>query len=363
MMTGHLPLWGISLLLYPAWGSPILFIPELEPRGSLPDGVLIREYPWGRLEATDPFGTLFAQIEDELLRLGLAQSSWGYWPLMERSAPPILSGETPPLPPTFVDRLEKFRGACSPLARRAFLDLYLYKTEPEIESIRLANQVAARGISAFYLALKPGIKEVEVAGVVEGAIQGQTGEKGVDFARGWAMVQSGPNTAWSGTFNRSTGRTLRNGDLVLLELATCVNGYWSDLTRTGAVGTLPASLLTVFETVHEAQRAAIRTIRPGVVAAEVDWTARDLISRRGFGEYFRHGTGHHVGFRYHDPGFGLGPGVEVPLAAGMIITVEPGIYGTSLGGGVRIEDNILVTETGYEILSSAPRGLNGEDLG
>ena len=87
------------------------------------------------------------------------------------------------------------------------------------------------------------------------------------------------------------------------------------------------------------------------------------ISRRGFGEYFRHGTGHHVGFRYHDPGFGIGPGVEVPLAAGMIITVEPGIYGTSLGGGARIEDNILITETGHEILSSAPRGLNGEEFG
>jgi Xaa-Pro dipeptidase len=362
MMTGHLPLWGISVLLYPAKDRPVLFIPELEPRQHLPQGVTIREYPWGRLDSTHPFEILFEKIRFELKNLGLESSRLGFMHGSSRSAPPLLSGETPPLPEFFIDQLTLLASNNNAQVQQEFCELYLHKTAVEIESIRLANQVAARGIAAFYHSLQTGFKEVEVASAVEAAIQNQTGETGVSFARSWAMVQSGPNTAMGGTFNRSSGRRLMPGDLVLLELATCVNGFWSDLTRTGAVGKAPSHLLEVFDTVREAQGAAVRAVRPGVMAAEVDQTARELISRRGFGAYFQHGTGHHVGFRYHDPGFGIGPSVEVSLAPGMIITIEPGIYDASLNGGVRIEDNVLVTEAGQEILSTAPRGLNGEEI-
>lgn len=165
------------------------------------------------------------------------------------------------------------------------------------------------------------------------------------------MVQSGPNSADSGRFNRSTGRCLENGDLVLIELATCVNGYWSDLTRTAAVGSPKPEIEPILSLARDAQRAAVEAIRPGVSAAYIDALARDKIAAKGLSSFFPHHTGHHVGFRYHDPGFLIAPGVDAKLEPGMVITIEPGVYVPERGGGARIEDNVLVTESGHEVLS------------
>lgn len=165
------------------------------------------------------------------------------------------------------------------------------------------------------------------------------------------MVQSGPNSAEGGRFNRSTGRHLQNGDLVLIELATCVNGYWSDLTRTEAVGTPVANAAEILSLVREAQQKAVEGVRPNLSAGEVDSLARDLISAQGLSAFFTHHTGHHVGFRYHDPGFLIFPGEGTKLEPGMVVTIEPGVYVPERGCGARVEDNVLVTETGHEVLS------------
>ena len=165
------------------------------------------------------------------------------------------------------------------------------------------------------------------------------------------MVQSGPNSAEAGRFNRSTGRRLENGDLVLIELATCVNGYWSDLTRTAAVGSPKAEVAQILDVVNNAQRAAVDGIRPGVSAADIDALARDKIAAQGLSSFFTHHTGHHVGFRYHDPGFLILPGESAKLEPGMVITIEPGVYVRELGAGARMEENVLVTASGHETLS------------
>ena len=179
------------------------------------------------------------------------------------------------------------------------------------------------------------------------------------------MVQSGPNSADAGRFNRSTARRLEDGDLVLIELATCVNGYWSDLTRTASVGSPKPEAASILEIVKGAQRAAINGVRPGISAGDIDAIARDKIAAQGLAAYFTHHTGHHVGFRYHDPGFGILPGVSSVLEPGMIITIEPGVYVPERGAGARIEDNVLVTESGHEILSrkmgSEEHGESGRD--
>ncbi|MFN8561249.1 MAG: M24 family metallopeptidase [Anaerolineae bacterium] len=100
-------------------------------------------------------------------------------------------------------------------------------------------------------------------------------------------------------------------------------------------------------------------MKAGASAQAVDKVARDYIAERGFGRYFEHHLGHHVGFRYHDPGAALAPNSEFALQPGMVVTIEPGIYGQELGAGCRIEDNVLVTESGGEVLSTAPRSLDG----
>lgn len=165
------------------------------------------------------------------------------------------------------------------------------------------------------------------------------------------MVQSGPNSACAGRFNRSTARRLENGDLVLIELAACVNGYWSDLTRTAAVGSPKPEAAEILNLVKDAQQAAVNAVRPGAVAGDVDALARGKIAAQGLGPFFTHHTGHHVGFRYHDPGFLILPGEYSKLEAGMVITLEPGVYIPERGCGARVEDDVLVTESGHEVLS------------
>jgi Xaa-Pro dipeptidase len=351
MMTGHLPYWGVSVLLFPREGRPKLFVPALEPRDHPPYDVVVCEYPWGRLDCSDPFTPLKECIREELCRLGLAGAPLGYVRAVERSSPTILSGENPPFPPGLIDDLAGLAEGGWKDASGEFLRLYQHKTSEEVTALRTANRVANLGVAAFFSHLVAGRSEAEIAAAVESVIHASIGDDRVHFARGWALVQSGPNSADGGRFNRSTGRRLQEGDIVMMELATCVNGYWSDLSRTGAVGSLARPLQSVLNAVREAQSVAIAAVRPGVAGGEIDRVARDVVARHGFAQYFQHGTGHHVGFRYHDPGFGIAPGVKDVLEPGMVITIEPGIYGHDLGGGARIEDNILVTATGHEVLS------------
>ena len=137
----------------------------------------------------------------------------------------------------------------------------------------------------------------------------------------------------------------------MIELATCVNGYWSDLTRTAPVGSPSVELDSMLTVVRDAQTAAVEALRPGVSAGYIDAVARDKIAAAGLSDFFPHLTGHHVGYRYHDPGFPIAPAVNATLEPVMVITIEPGVYVTERGGGARIEDDVLVTESGHEVLS------------
>jgi Xaa-Pro dipeptidase len=351
MMSGYLPYWGASLLIYFAEAEPVVFVPQIEPRDHIPGGLQVREYPWGDLKCVDPYSVLVASVHDELAKAKVAREQAGINSSSARAALPIQAAEHIPLPENFSDRLSALAAKSSTAHQAAFCQLYLKKTPEEIQALRLTNRVANVGLQVFHEKLQLGISEVEIASAVESAIQCQIGHDGVFHSRGWAMVQSGPNAADAGRFNRSTTRRLQNGDLVLIELGTCVNGYWSDLTRTAPVGRLGPEAEEILSVAAEAQKAAINAVGPGVSAGHVDAAARDHIARRGFGEFFPHLTGHHVGFRYHDPGFGIVPGEAATLEPGMVITIEPGVYVRERGAGARIEDNVLVTESGHEILS------------
>ena len=351
MLSGYFPFWGASLLICFADAQPVLFVPQLEPRDHIPAGLRVREYPWGDLKCADPYSVLVSLVGDELAKAGAKAEEVGLNPSAARTSLPIQAGEQIPIPEDFAGQFSALAGRRDGHCRAAFADLYLRKTAEEVQAIRLANRVANDGLQVFFENLQSGISEAEVAAAVESAIYRQIGRAGIFHSRGWAMVQSGPNSADAGRFNRSTGRRLENGDLVLIELATCVNGYWSDLTRTAAVGSPKAAVAPILDLVGDAQQAAIDGIRPGVSAGHIDALARDRVAAQRLADFFTHHTGHHVGFRYHDPGFLILPGEPAVLEPGMVITIEPGVYVLERGGGARIEDNVLVTESGHEVLS------------
>ncbi len=355
MLSGYFPYWGASLLLYFADAEPILFVPQLEPRDHIPAGLRVQEYPWGDLKCSDPYADLTSAIGKALAQENIRQERVGMNPAAARTSLPIQAGEQIPMPENFSAQLSVVASTPNPACQAAFADLYLRKTPAEVEAIRRANRVANVGLQAFFDNLHPGVAEAEVAAAVESAIYRQIGHNGVFHSRAWAMVQSGPNSADAGRFNRSTGRRLQNGDLVLIELATCVDGYWSDLTRTAPVGKLKSEVAELFEIVRDAQQSAINGVKPEASAGEIDSLARDKIAAHGLAAFFTHHTGHHVGFRYHDPGFLIAPGVPNKLEPGMVVTIEPGAYVPDRGAGARVEDDVLVTESVHEVLSRPPR--------
>jgi Xaa-Pro dipeptidase len=351
MLSRYFPFWGASLLICFADAEPILFVPQIEPRDHIPAGLRVQEYPWGDLKCSDPYSVLVSAVGAELVKAGANSEHVGMSFSVARTSLPIQAAEQIPIPEGFAGQLSALSAKPDARHQAAFADLYLRKTPEEIDAIRRANRVANVGLQAFFDNLQPGISETEVAAAAESAIYRQIGIDGIFHSRGWAMVQAGPNSALAGQFNRSTARRLENGDLVLIELATCVNGYWSDLTRTASVGSAKPEVEQILDVATKAQQAAVDGIRPGVTANHIDALARDIIAAQGLSSFFTHHTGHHVGFRYHDPGFLILPGESSKLEPGMVLTIEPGVYVPERGGGARIEDNVLVTESGHEILS------------
>jgi Xaa-Pro dipeptidase len=351
MLSGYFPFWGASLLIYFREAQPVLFVPQIEPRDHIPPGLQVHEYPWGDLKCADPYSALVSALGEELVKAGVKTAKVGINPSSSRSSLPMQAAEQIPIPEDFAENLSGLTGKRNARCAKAFMDLYLRKSPEEIQAIRLANRVACIGLKVFFENAQAGTSEAEIAAAVESSIHRQMGRDGIFHSRAWAMVQSGPNSADAGRFNRSTARRLENGDLVLIELATCVNGFWSDLTRTAAVGSPAPEVEQILELVSGAQQAALDEVRPGVTAGHLDAAARDRIAAHGLAAFFTHGTGHHVGFRYHDPGFGIVPGESAKLERGMVVTIEPGVYVHERGAGARIEDNVLVTESGHETLS------------
>ena len=359
MLSGYFPFWGASLLIYFRQAQPVLFVPQIEPKDHIPSGLPVREYPWGDLKCADPYSALVSSVGDELVKARVKSAEVGINSSGSRSSLPMQAAEQIPMPEDFQGKLSGLTRKPDARCAKAFTDLYLRKSPEEIQAIRLANRVACVGLEVFFESAQAGTSEAEIASAVESSIYRQVGRDGIFHSRAWAMVQSGPNSADAGRFNRSSARRLENGDLVLIELATCVNGFWSDLTRTTAVGSPRAEVEQILALVKGAQQAALDELRPGVTAGHIDAAAREWIAAQGLAAFFTHGTGHHVGFRYHDPGFGIVPGEPSTLERGMVVTIEPGVYVHQRGAGARVEDNVLITESGHETLSRAEGSKQG----
>jgi Xaa-Pro dipeptidase len=235
---------------------------------------------------------------------------------------------------------------------RALLDIRAIKTPREIEAIREAIQISEQALRTLIGRVTPGMTEREIAAALS-RLLAEGGSQDEAFT---ALVQTGPNSALPHGF--AGDRPLERDEFLLIDFGGKMRGYPADITRTFCIGTPTEQMQAIFNAVLEANQAAAAVAAPGVACGDVDRAAREVIEKAGFGQYFIHRTGHGLGLEGHELPQ-IASGVEAVLEPGMVFTIEPGIYVPGLGG-VRIEDNVVVTDNGVEVLTSYPRRLSLE---
>lgn len=237
--------------------------------------------------------------------------------------------------------------------RRAEGDLMAVRArkEPgELEVIREAVALSERALRRLLRELRVGQSEQEIAARLGDLLKAE-GSEGDAFA---PLVQSGPNSALP--HGGPSARPLGAGEPLLIDFGGRKGGYPADITRTVFLGDPQPELARIFEVVSEANRAAVAAVGPGVAMQEIDRAARRVITAAGYSERFIHRTGHGLGLEVHESVPQLAEGVTTPLEPGMVMTIEPGIYVPGVGG-VRLEDDVVVSETGAEVLTQLPHGL------
>lgn len=275
---------------------------------------------------------LYVELCDELLEDGISSL------MLESSAP---YGR-------FVFISEQFRGAVR-VVNHYVEDLRQIKEAAEIERIAQAAAIADRGFDHILGHLAAGMTEAEVALELEFFMRRAGAEAtAFDF-----IVASGPNGARPHAVPGD--RRLQVGDLVILDFGARVGGYCSDMTRTVCIGAATDEQRRLFDAVLEANEAGLASVRGGMPCVEVDRAARDVLVGHGLGEVFTHGLGHGVGLDVHETPT-VGPRSTHSLRVGNVVTIEPGVYVTG-AAGVRIEDLVVVEESGHRCLTTAPKTL------
>lgn len=313
-------------------GTVSVALPELEVTGLEGKPLDVKVFPYGETPST--WGNAVRQAAESV---GLSSARLAIEPrsmraleldLIRSALPDVVCKSAPEL----LDRLR------------------LVKDAHELALMREAVRIAEAGLADTVPHIRVGVTERELANrLVENLLR-----NGADVSLPFApIVASGPNTA--DPHAEPTDRAIENGDAVLVDWGAAYRGYFSDLTRVFCVGSPPDRLADIARIVGEANAAGRAAARPGVTAADVDKATRDVIERAGFGDRFTHRTGHGIGIEVHEAPYIRGDSDEV-LQAGMTFTIEPGIY---LPGqfGVRIEDDVVVTDHGAESLSVTDRNL------
>lgn len=226
--------------------------------------------------------------------------------------------------------------------------LRMVKSKDEVDRIRKACGIADACFTHIQRTIQPGVSEYDVNLEIEFFIRRSGAE--LAFA---PIVVSGERSARP--HGKASEKKLAVGDFVTMDFGAKVEGYCSDITRTVVVGGAEERHKEIYEQVLKAEMAAIDAIKPGVRAADVDGLARKILDEKGFAQYFGHGLGHGLGSLVHDAGR-MNPSSENVFEAGQVWTVEPGVYIPGFGG-VRIEDDVLVTETGVEVLTKSNKEL------
>jgi Xaa-Pro aminopeptidase len=251
------------------------------------------------------------------------------------------------------DWFEAFEGVASEVVdcMPVLIEARAIKTEQEIERMRIANELSARAMEYAAGHLRPGMKESEAAAIWEAYVHGEgVGFEGrVEMARGFSLVWSGPGIA---TFTCTRDRPVVHDQPTLFEIWVCADGYWSDLTKNVCPGALAPEYVELLELLLDVYGRAIDHLRPGASMAELDALIRTAIAEGGYPGQPSHPVAHGVGARAHEPPWPHQAGGG-EIREGMVLAIEPGIYWEG-GGGLRVEDNFLVTADGAERLCRYP---------
>jgi Xaa-Pro aminopeptidase len=227
--------------------------------------------------------------------------------------------------------------------------LRLIKDASEIKIVKDAASIADAAFSHIIQFMRPGLTEREVSNELEFFMRKQ-GAVSSSFD---IIVASGYRSALP--HGVASDKRIEKGELVTLDFGAYYKGYCSDITRTVAIGDVSNELKEIYDIVYEAQMLGMNGIKPGLTGKEADALTRDYIASKGYGDYFGHSTGHGIGMDVHE-GPALSFKSDTVLEPGMLVTVEPGIYVSGLGG-VRIEDDVLITEDGNESLTHSTKSL------
>lgn len=241
-------------------------------------------------------------------------------------------------------------------AEQVIASLRRIKDQAEINAMQRAADIAQQALQATLPIIKVGVTETEIAA----ELFMQLVQHGSDTINPFSpIVSGGPNSA--NPHASPSNRPLSPGDLLVIDYGAYVDGYFSDITRTFAIENVAPQYHQIATIVHRANQAARKAVKPGATADHVDHTARDIIESAGYGPYFFHRTGHGLGLEVHEEPY-IRQGNDLQLEPGMTFTIEPGIY---LPGenGVRIEDNVLVTQAGVHTFTTLPRELITLPLG
>jgi Xaa-Pro aminopeptidase len=227
--------------------------------------------------------------------------------------------------------------------------LRIRKDPQEVARIRQAGVIAAQALEHTLPRIRPGLTELQVAGLLEHALR-DAGSEGYPFP---SLVAAGERSALP--HGHPSHHAVKTGHLLLLDFGATFEGYCSDLTRTVVVGKATADQRDVYNVVRGAQAQAISGLRAGMAGRDADAIARSYIERAGWGEAFGHSLGHGIGLEVHEAPR-LSRTAEGPIPAGSVVTVEPGVYRPGWGG-VRIEDDVFLSEAGPEVLTTFSREL------
>jgi Xaa-Pro aminopeptidase len=331
-LTGYvaLPLERLTCLVLPAQGPATLVVPRLErpaAEASPAPGTGVRIVD--HADGTDPYPLVKAAMNGAAGPVGLGNQMWAEQVLALRDALP---------------------GVPQRLAGPVLRELRMRKSPAEVAALREAGAAIDAVHREMGLWLRPGRTETAVAADIADAIRA-AGHASVDFV----IVASGPNGA--SPHHEAAERVIEPGDPVVVDIGgTMPSGYCSDSTRTYVAGAAPPpEFLAYYDVLRDAQRAAVAAVAPGRTAEAVDAAARDPITAAGYGAAFLHRTGHGIGLSTHEEPY-IVTGNRLALAPGMAFSVEPGIY---LAGrhGARIEDIVVVTDTGVARLNTIPTEL------